>query len=152
MGLIFIFNVHQIGCKGVNLFTGHPVCYATFALNFFFFSSFFRLLNSIQIKIACFAFLINGETLEDDTLYIQPQPVKSTSWSRKRMVLVDLLTTPLQDRVKNWHNQCEVVDSCSTKWWLRETVLTELDITHLISCRSCKACFVVTAKLEYLLK
>ena len=25
--LIFIFDVHQISCKGVNLFTGHPVCY-----------------------------------------------------------------------------------------------------------------------------
>ena len=25
MGQIFIFDVHQISCKGVNLFTGHPV-------------------------------------------------------------------------------------------------------------------------------
>ena len=25
MGQIFIFNVYQISCKGVNLFTGHPV-------------------------------------------------------------------------------------------------------------------------------
>ena len=25
MGNIFIFNIYQISCKGVNLFTGHPV-------------------------------------------------------------------------------------------------------------------------------
>ena len=40
MGKIYILNVYQISCKGVNLFAGHPVpvfinCVATLCLTLF---------------------------------------------------------------------------------------------------------------------